>query len=135
MQVRCVKLLKPYAKKSVDDDDDDDEDDEDYTGEGRAIPPVGRIMEHDVLSQAYHIGTVLYLIVCFFSGHQICHAGGDLWKCCVVPLQMILVCVAVLACGSKGIPQSGIGLRMNVGKLESRMICRRLERAGLIKVR
>lgn len=94
VQVRCVKLLKPYSKKSVDDDDDDDEDDEDYTGEGRAIPPVGRIMEHDVLSQAYHI---------------------------------------VLSCGSKGIPQSGIGLRMNVGKLESRMICRRLERAGLIK--
>lgn len=56
MQVRCVKLLKPYSKKSViDDDDDDDEDDEDYTREGRAVPPVGRIMEHDVLSQAYHI--------------------------------------------------------------------------------
>lgn len=54
MQVRCVKLLKPYSKKSVDDDDDDD--DEDYTGEGRAIAPVGRIMEHDILSQAYHVG-------------------------------------------------------------------------------
>lgn len=57
VQVRCVRLLKPYSKKSVDDDDDDDdEDDEDYNGEGRAIPPMGRIMEHDVLSQAYHIG-------------------------------------------------------------------------------
>ncbi|XP_045903076.1 general transcription factor 3C polypeptide 1-like [Micropterus dolomieu] len=39
----------------------------------------------------------------------------------------------VLSCGTKGIPQSGIGVRMNVGKLESRMICRRLERDGLIK--
>lgn len=57
VQVRCVKLLKPYLKKGVvDDDDDEDEDDEDYSGGGRAVPPEGRIMEHDVLSQAYHIG-------------------------------------------------------------------------------
>lgn len=53
-----MKLVKPYSKKSVldDDDDDDDDDDEDYAREGRSIPPVGRIMEHDVLSQAYQIG-------------------------------------------------------------------------------
>lgn len=49
--------MKPYLKKSVvDEEDDDDDDDEDYTKEGRSIPPVGRIMEHDVLSQAYQIG-------------------------------------------------------------------------------
>ncbi|KAA8595270.1 hypothetical protein FQN60_012405 [Etheostoma spectabile] len=39
----------------------------------------------------------------------------------------------VISCGPKGIPQRGIVSRMNVGKLESRMICRRLEREGLIK--
>lgn len=55
--MRCVKLVKPYSKKSVlDDDDDDDDDDEDYPREGRSIPRVDRIMEHDVLSQAYQIG-------------------------------------------------------------------------------
>lgn len=56
--MRCVKLVKPYSKKSVldDDDNDDDDDDEDCTREGRSIPSVGRIMEHDVLAQAYQIG-------------------------------------------------------------------------------
>lgn len=39
----------------------------------------------------------------------------------------------VLSCGTKGIPRTGIGFRMNIGKLESRMICRTLEREGLIK--
>ncbi|CAK6972755.1 general transcription factor 3C polypeptide 1-like [Scomber scombrus] len=94
--VRCLKLLKPYTKKGVtDDDDEDDEDEEDETGARlRAFPPLGRIMEKDFLSQAYHL---------------------------------------VLSCGTKGIPQSGIGLRMNVGKLESRMLCRKLERDGMIK--
>nr|XP_019958712.1 PREDICTED: general transcription factor 3C polypeptide 1 [Paralichthys olivaceus] len=94
--VRCVKLLKPYSKKGVpDDDDDDDEDEEDDSGtRRRAFPPSGRIMEKDVLSQAYHI---------------------------------------VLSCGTKGMPKTGIGYVMNVGKLESRMICRRLERDGVVK--
>lgn len=41
----------------------------------------------------------------------------------------------VLSCGSKGIPQSGLKFRMNIGKLEARMICRRLEKEGVIKVR
>ncbi|XP_040001751.1 general transcription factor 3C polypeptide 1 [Xiphias gladius] len=93
--VRCLRLLKPYTKKGVADDDDEDEDEEDDAGARRkAFPPEGRIMEKDVLSQAYHI---------------------------------------VLSRGTKGIPQTGIGYRMNVGKLESRMLCRRLERDGLIK--
>ncbi|XP_073327021.1 general transcription factor 3C polypeptide 1 isoform X3 [Pagrus major] len=94
--IRCVKLLKPYTGKSVADDDDDDDDEEDYDNEARrrAVPSEGRIMETDVLSQAYHI---------------------------------------VLSCGTRGIPKSAIGLRMNVGKLESRMLCRRLERDGIIK--
>uniref|UniRef100_A0A665SYB4 Uncharacterized protein n=1 Tax=Echeneis naucrates TaxID=173247 RepID=A0A665SYB4_ECHNA len=95
VRVRCLKLVKPYSKKGVTDDDDYDEDEEDETGARRgAFPPESRIMEKDVLSQAYHI---------------------------------------VLSCGTKGIPKSGIGYRMNVGKLESRMLCRRLERDGFIK--
>uniref|UniRef100_A0A8D3BQY2 B-block binding subunit of TFIIIC domain-containing protein n=1 Tax=Scophthalmus maximus TaxID=52904 RepID=A0A8D3BQY2_SCOMX len=86
VQVRCLRLLKPYTKKGVaDDDDDDDEDDDSGARRRRAYPPEGRIMEKDVLSQAYHIGT------------------------------------------------SDISYRMNVGNLESRMLCRRLERDGLIK--
>ncbi|KAL6111010.1 gtf3c1 [Pungitius sinensis] len=89
--VRCLKQVKPYTRKGVADDEDDDED-EDYSN--RALPPEGRIMEIDVLTQAYHI---------------------------------------VLASGSKGIKQRDLGLRMNVGKLESRMLCRRLERDALIK--
>uniref|UniRef100_A0A7N8Y830 General transcription factor IIIC subunit 1 n=1 Tax=Mastacembelus armatus TaxID=205130 RepID=A0A7N8Y830_9TELE len=93
--VRCVRLLKPYARKGVtDEDDDDDEDEEDDTGTRRALPSEGRIMEKDVLSQAYHL---------------------------------------VLSSGTKGIPQTGIGSKMNIGKLESRMVCRTLEREGLIK--
>ncbi|XP_042341203.1 general transcription factor 3C polypeptide 1 [Plectropomus leopardus] len=96
VMVRCLKLLKPYTKKGVtEDDDDDDDDDEDDTGaRGRALPPEGRIMETDVLTQAYHL---------------------------------------VLSAGTKGIPQRGIASRMNVGKLEARMLCRRLERDGAIK--
>ncbi|XP_023257018.1 general transcription factor 3C polypeptide 1 isoform X3 [Seriola lalandi dorsalis] len=93
--VRCLRLLKPYSRKGVTDDDDDDEDEEDDSGARRgAFPQEPRIMEKDVLSQAYHI---------------------------------------VLSSGTKGIPKTGIGYKMNVGKLESRMLCRRLEREGLIK--
>uniref|UniRef100_A0A8D3C325 B-block binding subunit of TFIIIC domain-containing protein n=1 Tax=Scophthalmus maximus TaxID=52904 RepID=A0A8D3C325_SCOMX len=95
VQVRCLRLLKPYTKKGVaDDDDDDDEDDDSGARRRRAYPPEGRIMEKDVLSQAYHI---------------------------------------VLSCGTKGTSKSDISYRMNVGNLESRMLCRRLERDGLIK--
>ncbi|CAB1430020.1 unnamed protein product [Pleuronectes platessa] len=55
--VRCLKLLKPYSQKGVpDDDDDDDEDEEDDSGtRRRGYPACGRLMEKDVLSQAYHI--------------------------------------------------------------------------------
>lgn len=57
--MRCLRLLKPYSKKSIVEDDideDNDDDDEDYTEAGRALPAQGRIMEQDMLSQAYHIG-------------------------------------------------------------------------------
>ncbi|XP_032419900.1 general transcription factor 3C polypeptide 1 [Xiphophorus hellerii] len=95
--IRCIKLLKPYGKKTPADfdDDDDDEDDDDYTeGGGRVLPSEGRIMERDVMSQAYHI---------------------------------------ISSSGPKGVPQREVGLRMNVGQLESRMICRKMDRDGVIK--
>ncbi|CAJ1053996.1 general transcription factor 3C polypeptide 1 [Xyrichtys novacula] len=96
VQVRCVKLLKPYSKKNVTDDEDDEDDDEDDDSGARrkGIPAEGRIMERDMLSQAYEL---------------------------------------VLSSGTKGIPKSTIAFRMNIGKLESRMICRGLERSGLVK--
>ncbi|XP_054912510.1 general transcription factor 3C polypeptide 1 [Poeciliopsis prolifica] len=93
--IRCIKLLKPYGKKTPADFDDDDEDDDDYTeGGGRVLPSEGRIMERDIMSQAYHI---------------------------------------ILSSGTKGVPHRDIGLRMNVGRLESRMICRKMDRDGVIK--
>ena len=64
MLVRCLKLLKPYTKKGVtDDDDDEDEEEEDETGARlRSFPPLGRIMEKDFLSQAYHLGMFVDLL-------------------------------------------------------------------------
>lgn len=57
MRVRCVRLLKQYTRKGMADDDDDDDDDEENDTQGRtAFPSEGRIMEKDVLSQAYHLG-------------------------------------------------------------------------------
>ncbi|XP_019717710.1 general transcription factor 3C polypeptide 1 [Hippocampus comes] len=103
VHVRCLKLIKPYRgkfttaadewKDDEDNEEDDDDDDED-SDRRRALPPVGRIMEQDVLSQAYKL---------------------------------------VASYGTKGIPQSGIASRMNVGKLEARMLWRKLERDGVIK--
>lgn len=57
MTVRCVRLLKPYIKKGVaEEDDDDDEDEDDDGGAGRGgLLTEGRIMEKDLLTQAYHI--------------------------------------------------------------------------------
>lgn len=57
--VRCLRLLKPYSRNGSgeeDIDEDNDDEDEDYTEAGRAVPAEGRIMEQDILSQAYGIG-------------------------------------------------------------------------------
>uniref|UniRef100_A0A3B4AM90 Uncharacterized protein n=1 Tax=Periophthalmus magnuspinnatus TaxID=409849 RepID=A0A3B4AM90_9GOBI len=89
VQVRCIKLLKPFSKKNVPDDDEDEEE------EGADVRPEGCIMERDVLSQAYNM---------------------------------------VVLSGTKGLTCVGLGAKMNVGKLERRMICRQLEREGVIKV-
>lgn len=57
MRVRCLKLLKQYTRKGVADDDDDEEEDEESGTQGRgAFPSEGRIVEKDVLSQAYGLG-------------------------------------------------------------------------------
>lgn len=53
--VRCIKLLKPYGRKNAG-DFDEDEDDDDTEERGQVLPSEGRIMERDVISQAYHIG-------------------------------------------------------------------------------
>lgn len=58
--VRCVKLLKPYIKKNVANDEEeegeeDEDEDEDYSGVRRTAPSMGRIMERDLISQAYDI--------------------------------------------------------------------------------
>ncbi|XP_020777823.2 general transcription factor 3C polypeptide 1 [Boleophthalmus pectinirostris] len=88
VQVRCIKLLKPFSKKKVPDEDEEEED------EGAHVRPEGLIMERDVLSQAYNM---------------------------------------VVLSGTKGLTCVGLGAKMNVGKLERRMICRQLEREGVIK--
>lgn len=154
--IRCVKSLKPYSGKSVADEDDDEDDDEDYDNEARrgAVPSQGRIMEVDVMSQAYHIGgsdhfhcvsgkedDTFFKALCFC----LCVSFG-LFAAYLNPLHLLstpvhlkvilrlFCCTAVLSCGTKGIPKTAVGLRMNVGKLESRMLCRRMEKDGIIKV-
>lgn len=42
--------------------------------------------------------------------------------------------LTVVAAGTKGISQSELRKRLNIGKLEGRMICRLLERNEMIKV-
>ncbi|XP_015249512.1 PREDICTED: general transcription factor 3C polypeptide 1-like isoform X1 [Cyprinodon variegatus] len=93
--VRCIKLLKPYGNRNTADFDDEDDEDEEYAGgRGGGLPSEGRIMERDILSQAYHI---------------------------------------ILSSGTKGMSQREVGLRLNIGKLESRVICRHLSKADVIK--
>ncbi|XP_077574944.1 general transcription factor IIIC subunit 1 [Stigmatopora nigra] len=98
VQVRCLKLIKAYTGKVATDTegwkDDEDEDEDEEDDRRRAQPPVGNIMEKDVLSQAYDL---------------------------------------VLLSGTLGVSQSAIGSKMNIGKLEARMVCRKLEREGIIK--
>lgn len=129
MHVRCLKLIKPYRgkfttaadewKDDEDNEEDDDDDDED-SDRRRALPPVGRIMEQDILSQAYKLGA-------FHQGRA---------RALLLPLYSGYIFLdAVASYGTKGIPQSGIASRMNVGKLEARMLWRKLERDGVIKVR
>ncbi|XP_038823192.1 general transcription factor 3C polypeptide 1-like [Salvelinus namaycush] len=92
---RCLKLIKPYVRKEVVEAEDDDDDDDDGGGANRkTVPTEGRIMERDLLSQAYGI---------------------------------------IVSCGTKGISQSALRARMCIGNLESRMICRLLERTDMIK--
>ncbi|CAM4460701.1 unnamed protein product [Leuciscus chuanchicus] len=93
--VRCLKLLKPYGQKEVEEDEDDENNDEE--GEAsvkRNVLAEPRFIERDVLTQAYDL---------------------------------------VVSTGTRGISQSVLRARLNVGKLEGRMICRLLERINMIK--
>lgn len=81
------------------------------------------------------VGLITFLVYETDLRNNVCPAEKFIFfskalSCCV-----LFSCASVLSCGTKGIPQSGVGFRMNVGKLESRMLCRRLERDGVIKVR
>ncbi|RXN35951.1 general transcription factor 3C polypeptide [Labeo rohita] len=93
--VRCLKLLKPYGQKEAEEDEDDENNDEDGDVSGkRSVLAEPRIIERDVLTQAYDI---------------------------------------VVSTGTRGISQSALRGRLNIGKLEGRMICRLLERINMIK--
>ncbi|KAK9981877.1 hypothetical protein ABG768_001400 [Culter alburnus] len=93
--VRCLKLLKPYGQKDVEEEEDDENNDEDGDAPvKRNVLAEPRIIERDVLTQAYDI---------------------------------------VVSTGTRGISQSVLRGKLNVGKLEGRMICRLLERIDMIK--
>ncbi|KAK7165565.1 hypothetical protein R3I93_005585 [Phoxinus phoxinus] len=93
--VRCLKLLKPYGQKEVEEEEDDENNDEEGEASAkRNVLAEPRIIERDVLTQAYDI---------------------------------------VVSTGTRGISQSVLRARLNVGKLEGRMICRLLERINMIK--
>ncbi len=58
--VRCLKLLKPYGQKEVEEDDDDENNDEDGDASAkRSVLVKPRIIERDLLTQAYDIGQIL----------------------------------------------------------------------------
>uniref|UniRef100_A0A8C1QUV6 General transcription factor IIIC subunit 1 n=1 Tax=Cyprinus carpio TaxID=7962 RepID=A0A8C1QUV6_CYPCA len=93
--VRCLKLLKPYGQKEAEEDEDDENNDEDGDASvKRSVLGEPRIIERDMLTQAYDI---------------------------------------VVSTGTRGISQSLLRGRLNIGKLEGRMVCRLLERIGMIK--
>ncbi|XP_026121047.1 general transcription factor 3C polypeptide 1 [Carassius auratus] len=93
--VRCLKLVKPYGQKEAEEDEDDENNDEDGDASAkRNVLGEPRIIERDMLTQAYDI---------------------------------------VVSTGTRGISQSVLRGRLNIGKLEGRMICRLLERINMIK--
>ncbi|XP_011476240.2 general transcription factor 3C polypeptide 1 isoform X3 [Oryzias latipes] len=52
--VRCLKLVKPYSKKDIPDVIDDDDDEDNMPG-GSKLSTEGRVLERDIISQAYHL--------------------------------------------------------------------------------
>ncbi|XP_061882578.1 general transcription factor 3C polypeptide 1-like isoform X1 [Entelurus aequoreus] len=95
VMVRCLKHRKAYTgKRSIVGDEDDGEEDETNGSKRRDFPPVGRLMEKDLMSQAYN---------------------------------------HILSSGDSGLAQSALGSRMNIGKLESRSLWRKMERDDHVK--
>lgn len=87
--VRCLKLLKPYGQKEP----EEDEEEEDEEAEAKRSVAEPRVIERDMITQAYNI---------------------------------------VVSVGTRGISQSALRGRLNIGRLEGRMVCRLLERNNMI---
>ncbi len=90
----------------------------------------------------YLLHMLYFLFVFIYSRMPVQSISSSVQENYFPHLQMILLLIfctflllVVLSCGTKGVPQSGIGNRLNVGKLESRMLCRRMETQGVVKVR
>lgn len=74
MYVRCLKLVKAYGQKDTEEDEDDENNEEDGDGPvKRNVLAVPRVIERDMLSQAYDIGQTSYIHITHVS----------LFKCCV----------------------------------------------------
>lgn len=59
--VRCLKLLKPYGQKEAEEDEDDENNDEDGDASvKRSVLGEPRIIERDMLTQAYDIGQTIH---------------------------------------------------------------------------
>uniref|UniRef100_I3IU78 Ral transcription factor IIIC subunit 1 n=1 Tax=Oreochromis niloticus TaxID=8128 RepID=I3IU78_ORENI len=92
-----------------------------------------------LLLKRFHVNR--YVCALCFTFYLIKSRNGNgqfsiITECCVnCCLLSFFSCNAVLSSGTKGIPQRDIALRLNVSKLEARMLWRRLEKDGLIKVR
>lgn len=63
INVRCLKLLKPYRRNRIDDDDDDENNDEDGdVPVKRDVQVQARDIERDLLAQAYEIGQFIITV-------------------------------------------------------------------------
>lgn len=61
MFVRCLKLLKPYGQKEAEEEEDDENNDEDGDASvKRSVLGEPRIIERDMLTQAYDIGQTIH---------------------------------------------------------------------------
>lgn len=60
--VRCLKLLKPYGQKEVEEEEDDENNDEEGEASAkRNVLAEPRFIERDVLTQAYDIGQTRHM--------------------------------------------------------------------------
>lgn len=70
--MRCLKLLKPYGQKDVEEEEDDENNDEDGDAPvKRNVLAEPRVIERDVLTQAYDIGQNA------LQSHDICNVSDN----------------------------------------------------------